>query len=242
MLFKFNIQTFETLLSTQDEMRSRLEHGEPIHGLVIRALEQTSGRGQRARDWLSSKGGSYQTIAIQDSQLTLNKPYAAIVVAVGITRVVEGFLKQSIVPNTSISSVIEKNLQIKWPNDIYLENKKLAGILCEYTHGHLLIGVGMNVQNEIPQGATRLNLELETVHRLILQGLQEGLELLQINPDLPSLFKPYDFLEGKTLSVKAGSEVKTGIAKGIDQNGCLRLEQNQGLISICSGHIQSVHL
>ena len=50
------------------------------------------------------------------------------------------------------------------------------------------------------------------------------------------------FLEGKSLSVKVGSEVKTGIARGIDQNGCLRLEQNQGLISICSGHIQSVHL
>ena len=64
MPFKFNIQTFDTLSSTQDEMRLRLEHGEPIHGLVIRALEQTAGRGQRARDWLSNKGGSYQTIAV----------------------------------------------------------------------------------------------------------------------------------------------------------------------------------
>ena len=88
MSFKFNIQTFETLGSTQDEMRSRLEHGESIHGLVIRALEQTSGRGQRARDWISNKGGSYQTLAIQ-CQVTLNKPYAAIVVAIGITRVLE---------------------------------------------------------------------------------------------------------------------------------------------------------
>ncbi len=222
MFPKFQIQTFKMLGSTQDEMRSRLERGEAVHGLIIRAHEQTSGRGQRARDWVSNRGGSYQTLAIKDSEPpTLNKSYAAILMAIGIAKVIP-------------------NLQIKWPNDIYLENKKLAGILCEYVKGHLLIGVGVNVQNEIPEHATHLQgFGVETVSNMILKGTQEGLELLQTNLDLPSLFKAYDFLEGKTVSVRVGSEIKEGIARGIDQNGCLRLEQAQEIISICSGHITS---
>jgi BirA family biotin operon repressor/biotin-[acetyl-CoA-carboxylase] ligase len=217
----FKILTFDTLPSTQDEMRLRLERGENVHGLVIRALEQTSGRGRRARDWKSNQGGSYQTLAIRDSEHTLNKPYAAIAIAIGIATVIP-------------------NLSIKWPNDLFLDGKKLAGILCEYIQDHLLIGVGMNVQNDIPPNATRLDLELETVHELILQGLKQGLELLQITSDLPSLFKPYDFLEGKPISVRIGSDLKQGIARGIDKQGCLRLEQKKEIVSICSGHIGSL--
>jgi BirA family transcriptional regulator, biotin operon repressor / biotin---[acetyl-CoA-carboxylase] ligase len=221
----FHIQTFETLVSTQDEMRSKLEHGEAIHGLVIRALEQTAGRGQRARDWQSSKGGSYQTIAVE---MANHKSYSAILVAIGIARV---FREQAI------------QASIKWPNDIYMENKKLAGILCEYTRGHLLIGVGVNVHNDIPEYATRLQgLEVEAVNNLVLDGVKQGLELLQSKPDLPNLFKLYDFLEGKSLSIKASNGIKEGIARGIDQNGCLRLEQEQVLITICSGRIQTIHL
>jgi BirA family biotin operon repressor/biotin-[acetyl-CoA-carboxylase] ligase len=220
---KVQLQIFETLSSTQDEMRSRLESGETIHGLVIRALEQTSGRGQRARNWLSSRGGSYQTLAIKDPEATLHKSYAAIAVAIGITKVLR-----------------EQSIQagVKWPNDIYLENKKLAGILCEYLKEHLFIGVGVNVHNEIPDYATRLQkFEIETVSDMVIDGIKLGLELLQTSTDLPILFKPYDVLEGKSISVKVGNTIKEGIARGVDQHGCLRLEQTQGIFSICSGHI-----
>ena len=133
--------------------------------------------------------------------------------AIGIARV---FREQAI------------EVSIKWPNDIYLENKKLAGILCEYVKGHLLIGVGMNVKNEIPEYATRLQgFEIETVNNMVLDGVKQGLELLQTNPDLPSLFKPYDFLLDKIISLNVGQEIKEGIARGIDQNGCLTLSKNK---------------
>jgi BirA family transcriptional regulator, biotin operon repressor / biotin---[acetyl-CoA-carboxylase] ligase len=220
----FHIETFERLLSTQDEIRKRLERGENVHGLVIRALEQTAGRGQRARDWISNKGGSYQTLAVKDLAVPVwNKPFATIAVAIGLAQVM---------PDYGIQ------VDIKWPNDIYYQNRKLAGILCEYTQGHLLIGIGVNVNNQVPEHAIGLQtLELEDVSDFVLTGLQRGLELLADNPDLPTLFAPYDGLENKTISVKVGNEMKEGIARGIDKNGCLRLEQEQGMISICSGHI-----
>ena len=222
MLFKFplHIETFETLASTQDEVRSRLAQGADVHGLVIRALEQTSGRGQRSRDWISNKGGSYQTLAIQTKN---NNSFAAIVIAIGLAEVLH-----------------KQNIQagIKWPNDIYYRDKKLAGILCEYTQEHLLIGVGMNVHNQVPDYAIGLQtLKLEEVNNFVLTGLQKGLELLSSKPDLPTLFEPYDLLENKQISVKVGNEIKNGVARGIDKNGCLRLEQTQEIISVRSGHI-----
>jgi BirA family transcriptional regulator, biotin operon repressor / biotin---[acetyl-CoA-carboxylase] ligase len=225
MLFElpFHIETFTSLPSTQDEMRSRLGQGNPVHGLVIRALEQSAGRGQRARDWISNKGGSYQTVAVQSNE---KKPFAAIAIAIGLAQV----LREQNIP-----------ADIKWPNDIYLQDKKLAGILCEYTQGHLLIGVGMNVRNIIPEQAVGLpELELEEVSNLVLEGIKQGLELLVGNPDLPALFAPYDVLENKTILVNVGNLTNEGVARGIDSKGCLRLEQKQETISICSAHIERI--
>jgi BirA family transcriptional regulator, biotin operon repressor / biotin---[acetyl-CoA-carboxylase] ligase len=215
----FELQIFDSLSSTQDEMRLRLERGDNIHGLVIRALEQTAGRGQRARDWQSSQGGSYQTVAVRSKD---NKPFAAIAIAIGISEVLR---QQGI------------QASIKWPNDIYLQNKKLAGILCEYIQGHLLIGVGVNVKNKIPEYAIGLyQFEVETVSNFVLEGIQKGQGLFH-HPDLALVFTAYDVLSGKHISVKVGQEVKEGIARGIDSQGRLRLEQVQETILIHSGHI-----
>ena len=114
----FRIETYPTLTSTQDAMRERLGAGDNVHGLVIRALEQTGARGQRRRDWRSGPGGSYQTLAVKDESLGLRKPYAAVAVAVGLAQTL---------PEYGI------RCGIKWPNDLFYRNKKVAGILCEYT-------------------------------------------------------------------------------------------------------------
>jgi BirA family transcriptional regulator, biotin operon repressor / biotin---[acetyl-CoA-carboxylase] ligase len=222
----FKIETFETLPSTQDEMRGRLERGETIHGLVIRTLEQTSGRGQRARDWVSNKGGSYQTLAIRDETSLLNKPYAAIVVAIGLAQVL---------PEYGIQ------VGIKWPNDLHYphknkQGKKVAGILCEYVQGHLLVGVGVNVNNEVPESAIALRgLDVEGVSNFVLAGVQRGLELLTSNIDLPTLFAPYDVLKDKPVSVLLDKKEEQGVARGLHQNGCLLVEIAGRLQQVCQG-------
>jgi BirA family transcriptional regulator, biotin operon repressor / biotin---[acetyl-CoA-carboxylase] ligase len=222
----FNIETFETLSSTQDEMRSRLERNETVHGLVIRTLEQTSGRGQRARDWSSSKGGSYQTLAVRDETSSFNKPYAAIVIAIGLAQVL---------PDYGIQ------VGIKWPNDLHYpyknkQGKKVAGILCEVVQQHLLIGVGVNVNNDVPDGATALRgLDVEGVSNFVLAGLQRGLELLISDVDLPTAFAPYDVLKDKNVSVFIDAREEKGIARGLHPNGCLLVEINGNLQQICQG-------
>jgi BirA family transcriptional regulator, biotin operon repressor / biotin---[acetyl-CoA-carboxylase] ligase len=222
----FRIETFETLSSTQDEMRARLGRGETVHGLVIRALEQSSGRGQRARDWQSSKGGSYQTLAIRDETAILNKPYAAIVTAIGLAQVL---------PEYGIQ------VGIKWPNDLHYphknkQGKKVAGILCEHVQGHLLVGVGVNVNNDVPTGAVGLRgLDVEGVSNFVLAGVQRGLELLSNEIDLPSSFAPYDVLKDKSVSVLIDKKEEKGVARGLHQNGCLLVEIAGRLQQVCQG-------
>jgi BirA family transcriptional regulator, biotin operon repressor / biotin---[acetyl-CoA-carboxylase] ligase len=222
----FRIETFDSLPSTQDEMRTRLERGDDVHGLVIRALEQTFGRGQRARDWLSNRGGSYQTLAVRDESVALNKPYTAIVMAIGLARVL---------PEYGIQ------IGIKWPNDLYYpykikQGKKVAGILCEYVKGYLLVGIGMNVNNEVPNGATALRgLDVEGVSNFVLAGVQRGLELLISELDLPAAFAPYDILKDKEVEVLLGDKVQRGFARGLHSNGCLLVELKGHLQQVCQG-------
>jgi BirA family transcriptional regulator, biotin operon repressor / biotin---[acetyl-CoA-carboxylase] ligase len=222
----FRIETFEALASTQDEMRARLGRGENVHGLVIRALEQTSGRGQRARDWQSSKGGSYQTLAVRDDNLSLNKPYAAIVTAIGLAQVL---------PEYGIQ------VGIKWPNDLHYphnnkQGKKVAGILCEYIQSHLLVGIGVNVNNDVPEGATALRgLDVEGVSNFVLAGVQRGLELLTSNLDLPAAFAPYDVLQDKEVDVLIKDDMKRGVARGLHESGCLLVELDGTVQHVCQG-------
>ncbi len=217
----FSIETFDALPSTQDAMRNRLEREKNVHGLVIRALEQTAGRGQRARDWVSNKGGSYQTLAIHDEASRLNKPYAAIVIAIGLAQVL---------PEYGIQ------VGIKWPNDLYYKDKKVAGILCEVVQQHLLIGVGVNVNNDVPEGATALRgLDVEGVSNVVLAGVRRGLELLQSELNLSTLFEPFDVLKDKQVSVLLNGKETIGVALGLHSNGCLLVEINNVLQHVCQG-------
>lgn len=207
------------LPSTQDAVRERLARGEPVSHLVIRADVQTGGRGQRARDWLSTLGGSYQTVALQDATLRLQRPYAAIVMALGIA---ETFTQLGV------------SVMVKWPNDLYYAHKKVGGILCEYTQNHLLIGVGINVHNQVPERAAALStLTLESVHQAVLSGIAAGIDYLQREADISRFFGPYDELADRQIRLTVNGQQKTGAARGITPEGCLKLETSTGIESIC---------
>ncbi len=218
----FKIETFDVLPSTQDTLRERLQRGDNVHGLVIRALEQTGARGQRRRDWSAGPGGSYQTLAVKDrTPPILNKPHTAVVVGLGIAQTL---------PEYGIQT------RVKWPNDLYYCGKKVAGILCEYVSNHLLVGVGMNVNNDPPAGATSLRgLDVEGVSNFVLAGVQRGLELLTGDHDLPALFAPFDVLAGQEVEVTLTGELKRGVARGLDERGCLKLETARDMIFVCQG-------
>jgi BirA family biotin operon repressor/biotin-[acetyl-CoA-carboxylase] ligase len=215
------ILAFDGLDSTQDEMRRRLEAGEAVHGLVVRARHQMRGRGSRARDWWSAAGGSYQTLAVRH----LSPPaYAALVFALGLAQTL---LRYGV------------RVQIKWPNDLFYRRQKLAGLLVEALRGHLLVGVGVNVDNPVPPGATGLRgWDVEAVHAVVLEGLQRGLgHLGSADFDLPSAFAPFDLLMGSRVCVNTPRGRVTGVADGIDAYGRLRVRDDEGRLHALQGRL-----
>lgn len=215
------IEQFDALDSTQDELRRRVSSGRDVHQLVIRAAVQTGGRGQRARDWASARGGSWQSAALRGPAL----PASSLFMAAGVAQVLNSALPQ-------------QPLQLKWPNDILLPGgAKVAGILCEYTRGYLFTGVGVNVNNEPPAGAGAIpELGPAEVNRLVLAGIAAGWQLMQDRPgELPEAYARLDSLRGQRLRYEHSGRTVEGIADGITAAGQLRLLVPDGVVTVASG-------
>lgn len=128
--------------STNDAARQwALRH--PDRPVLVSARVQTAGRGRGGRTWQSPSGGAWFSVAWPISG-GLSR-YAAAPLRVGLALAEQ-------LDRTLIGSVLDRPplIQIKWPNDLLLRERKVAGILCETTHGGetpsiLVVGVGINV-------------------------------------------------------------------------------------------------
>lgn len=230
------VESFPALDSTQAEARRRIDAGEDVHGLVVRAGAQTVGKGRFDRTWESAAGGSYQTLALRDEASRFRSGRVPIAVAVGIA---EAFAGRKV------------ELQLKWPNDLYLNrgrrrsegnsSGKLGGVLCEHLRGQLLVGVGINVNNPVAEGRAALGgwAPLE-VSELVLEGIRSGLTRCLADPELPGCFTRFDLLAGRRLLVRDGEEELLGSGAGIADDGCLLLRVAGRTIKTCSGHIEEI--
>lgn len=223
----FRIETHASLPSTQALVRARVDAGENVHGLVVRAAMQTAGGGTRGRAWLSPPGGSYQTLAVRDSDpRRLRVGVSAVAAATGIAEV----LSRAGAP-----------VRVKWPNDLFFGERKLGGVLSEYRRDHLLLGVGVNVANGAPEGASALaGWDLEGVHMAVLEGVQAGLDAVWEGEeeDLRRRFAAVDLLRGRRTRVGVGEGViADGVADGIDARGCLRLRTGRRVTVVCRGTV-----
>jgi BirA family biotin operon repressor/biotin-[acetyl-CoA-carboxylase] ligase len=136
--------------STNDLARSSAEQGAP-HGTWISARIQDSGRGRHGRKWQSIEGNLFLSliIRIEDQH---RWSWIPLTTAVGVVR----YLRKKF-------PVL--NVQIKWPNDIYLTGRKLGGILCESVNGpqpFIIVGIGLNCMAS-PEGPDLNGIDLTTL-------------------------------------------------------------------------------
>ena len=220
----FRLEHYQSIPSTQELMKQKIRADEDVDRLIIRADEQSKGLGRQGRSFVSKAGGSYQTIAFKDRNNQLQKPYSAILFAISLAR---QFKMKGL------------SVKIKWPNDLYYMDKKLGGILAEYIKKHLVVGIGINAQNDLPTNAIGLKLELSRINRIVEISSLEAMSLFESNIDLAKLYKPYDYLLDKTIVIKKPNETITAQAKGISQLGCLILQDDRQ-IELCSGHIVDI--
>lgn len=200
---------------------------------VCVAEQQTAGRGRRGHTWESEPlGNIYFSLSwclSAEELLLINSKLSLLSLLVGL----------------ELCDVLEsfglKKHGMKWPNDIFIEGKKLAGVLVEITDNmhRLVIGVGINVEQckfSADLNATSLALELnEKVNRNSLIGmLIERLfnSLSQFSNisyhDILCQWNYWDLLKGREVSVHNQSSTLRGLAMGINAHGELQLLLNNG--------------
>ena len=141
-----NIEYFRTLDSTNTEIFDMLKQNQAKSGDAIIADQQTAGRGRRGNNWISNPGESITcSIIIKDEDDSLVKKLPLIS---GIA-IIKG-----------IKQLTKLNCNLKWPNDILLDSKKIGGILIEKKDGHFIIGIGLNVnESELDKSIEKSELQ-----------------------------------------------------------------------------------
>ncbi len=224
---------FEELASTNDYANELLSKSKPIEGTVISTFRQTAGRGQIGSKWESEpdKNLSFSTILYP----TFLSPREQFWLNIAVSLAVRAF----------VAKYTEKVVKIKWPNDIYVENRKICGILIQnsITSQFLqssIIGIGVNVNqtffSENAPNATSLALETGRAFSLheLLESLCQQLEKqylhLKNSPERHTLHKKYlsHFYRYQTLTDfrHADGSIFRGTIIGINEIGQLLIEVN----------------
>ncbi len=185
---------------------------------VVLAIEQTQGRGRRGNTWESQRGGFYASIVSSKHDLL---PF---IVGISIIKVLEQHCE---------------DLNLKWPNDIIFNGKKLGGILCEDFGTHSIIGIGINLENKPPLENTT-NLSSNGINFDKSVFLASFLFHFDRNYSMPfkeiiSEFTKFDCLIGNEVFW----DKNKGIVMSIDIDGSLVVESKGQKINLYS---EEVHL
>ena len=193
--------------------------------------EQTQGKGQHGREWLSQKDGSILLSIRQTFGIDINLNGLSLVVGLAIIKALERECKVD-------------GFKIKWPNDIYFREAKLAGILLENSiqdgSQSVIIGVGLNYYLEqeifcdIPWiDLSKIGKKLPDIHELtasIINNILSMSAYFKLNglSDLLSQWDQYDMLKGAKLkSIEFGKSFE-GVVVGISNQGALEVLTENG--------------
>lgn len=236
------IHYFDTIDSTNTKAKELAEQGAPGGTLVV-ADQQMAGRGRRGRSWESPKGICiYMTILLKPE---INPSHASMLTLVSALAVAK-----------AISKVTGADAQIKWPNDIVLNGKKVCGILTEMSAqfdyiNHIVVGIGINVHNEsfpeeIADMASSLLMECgRRFHRAelieqILEYFETYYEIFLQTEDLSGLVNEYNAIlvnRNKAVRVLDPKEPFEGKAMGITKNGELIVDTWESRKLVSSGEV-----
>ncbi len=223
---------FDSIDSTNSYAKKKIDRLK--EGTVILAEKQTAGRGRRGREWISPDGtGIWMSIAL--------KPDIPPREGIKMTQITVAAVCKSIRELTKLDALI------KWPNDIVINGKKVCGILTEMAGelneiNYIVIGIGINVNmkdfpDEIKKYASSLFIEgNKKIDRKILlidilkkfENLYDAyMENLNLNETL-SIVRNYSAILGKNIRIIQGKSVKAARAVGINDDGLLLVETEDG--------------
>jgi BirA family biotin operon repressor/biotin-[acetyl-CoA-carboxylase] ligase len=233
-----------TTASTMKDAAALAARGEP-HGTVVIAEEQTAGIGRNSHTWHSESGaGLYLSIILRLPLPADAMPVLTMALGLAVQR--------------AVNDVACIACDLRWPNDLLLNEKKLAGIMVQAadapaTKGALIAGIGVNVnQTDFPEDirsiATSLRIETarehsrdELLERIVTESLNYG-DLLADRGKGPILEQFADrssYARGKSVTVEAGDRIIVGVTAGLDDNGFLLVQTPQGIETVVAGGVRA---
>lgn len=242
------LEIYDQLDSTNSYLAQKAQQG-AVSGIVCFAEHQTAGRGRRGRDWVSPFGRNiYLSIFWRFAQSGPGE-IVGLSLAIGVAVI------------RALKHLHIADIELKWPNDLYWNGKKLGGILIEVSGEaegpcSAVVGLGLNMYlsaaeaENITQPWTDLSKVLR--QRKISRNLLAATLLNQLIPVLAEFettgiqgyleeWRQYDCLKNKSARLFIGSQVIDGIVQGIDDNGLLLLEHPNGHVQTYASGEVSFH-
>jgi BirA family biotin operon repressor/biotin-[acetyl-CoA-carboxylase] ligase len=220
--------------------------GEP-EGAVVLAEEQTAGRGRAGHSWHSERAtGIYATMLLRPRLSPVQAPLLTMMAGLSA--------------HAAVQSVAGLSVDLKWPNDLLIQGKKVGGILTEM-HAEpaqvrfVIVGIGINVNQEkfpaeLAASSTSLRLEtgktqsrLEVLVQFLRQFENDYKELLSAGA--AGVVKRFEavssYARGKRVRVTNGNDTFTGVTDGLEDEGLLRVRRDDGKVStVIAGEVAEV--
>lgn len=235
-----NIICLETIDSTNSYGKKRAL--QELDGTVIISEEQTKGRGRIGRQWHSkSREGIWMSIILKPNIMPEKAPFLTLIAGASIAKALDD---------------LGIDVSIKWPNDIILNNKKVAGILTELSAeldriNYIVLGIGINVKTmkfsqEISDIATSLFKEGHKISRVdIVRKILEEFEILykeyinyNLKDEVLKICKKHSAIIGKDIYIIKNEEKELVKCLDINQEGNLVVQTNKNEIEeIMSGEV-----
>ena len=239
-----SVHLFSLVRSTNDAARGLADGGAP-HGTLVLAEEQTAGRGRSGRAWASPPGvGIWMSMVVRPAALPA-PGLLPILVGLAAAEAIDPFVRPAVT-------------QVKWPNDLQLAGRKVAGILCEGSWdgarpGAVVVGIGLNVlhapddfPDEVRETATSLRIVAGwSPPRAEVAGAVAGAVARalfrppgQLTGSLLDALRRRDALEGRPVRVTGATET-AGTAMGVSPAGALLVRTPEGrLQTVTSGTVR----
>ena len=223
--------------STNDDARDLIQQG-IIEKTVVVAEQQTQGRGRQQRVWQSEPGNLFGSFIVAPQLPIKDFPLYTFAAALAVRTTMQHFLP-------------EQTVQVKWPNDVLVNKKKIAGILIEVENNSLIIGIGVNCvhypDNALFPATSLKDNGADIAPKAVLKNLAQCLD--QYTQVLEKYgFEPlrtewfiHAYKKNETITIQQNDQTIAGVLTGIDTDGALILRTPNGILRIHSGDLMKDH-
>ena len=240
-----DIRLFPEVVSTNTLAMEAASQG-ASEGTVIIAETQTGGKGRLGRTWISPRGNLYLSVILRPQIPTHKAPLITLVGAVAVA--------------SAIRKLCSVQAEIKWPNDILISGKKVAGLLTEMSAEpdrirHIALGIGVDVNMDLQELPLDVRLNATSLATQAGAVIDRNLLVRQIFRDLEHWYRIFLTSEREVLKeweqlnvtisrrvqVSGMGEVFEGLAQGIDSEGRLKVALDDGTIrTVAAGDVTIV--